>query len=674
MKARFKQWMTNHPEILWGMLIFALAFVQYGNTLTHAYVWDDDIVVVYNKRVQQGFSAIPGHFEFRNRENFEDFTGYRPVTMSSFSIDIGLFGMNPKGSHAMNVLLFALLCVVLYRTLRHLFPKFHPAFAFFVTLLFLVHPIHVEAVANIKSRDEILSLMFGLLSLQFFVKHYRSGKWLQLLGSALFLLLGALSKEGALTFFAVIPLTVLLLLEGTKRQKLIGLAKFPLILLVVVGVFLALTGKLPGSASPVTTTAYIESNNLGNCLAVNLPSKFQHVSNSMFLLAENARKFFLPHDLVYFSGFDVYPVKSWSKDFVVLGISILLPILLILGTVLFWNRYRPLLYGCWFFLSTVVIYLQLPFLMLADTIADRFMFAPSLGLCIATIYGLFFLLRIDPSSNPLMAFKKGAEKIAASLKARAKALSLGILGISLLFSGMTFSRNRVWKDNLTLFSHDLPLLENCARAHYYYASELAKGYETAKDQAKTKQEIITHYRRAIEITPQSYYAYIRLAGLYQSWGDYKAAAALCTEGLRHYPGQADMWHSKGMSEYYLGNYAEAATALNESRLRAPEMEDNWEFLARAQERNGQFDAALATLEEALGRNASYLFYYDALSDTYFDKGDTTQSFQPILTLLEMDGQNPVWWRKLIGRYQLIGDKAAADHYYQLSQSKGIVLQ
>ena len=89
--------------------------------------------------------------------------------------------------------------------------------------------------------------------------------------------------------------------------------------------------------------------------------------------------------------------------------------------------------------------------MLADTIADRFMFAPSLGLCIATIYGLFFLLRIDPSSNPLMAFKKGAEKISASLKSRAKALSLGILGISLLFSGMTFSRNRVWKDNLTLF-------------------------------------------------------------------------------------------------------------------------------------------------------------------------------------------------------------------------------
>ncbi|MEY3443613.1 MAG: hypothetical protein RLZZ519_1894, partial [Bacteroidota bacterium] len=418
MKDNLKQWMARRPEVLWALLIFALAFVQYGNTLTHGYVWDDDIVIVYNKRVQQGFSAIPGHFEFRNRANFEDFTGYRPVTMSSFSIDIGLFGMNPKAAHAMNVLLFALLCVVLFRTLRHLFPNYHPAFAFFVTLVFLVHPIHVEAVANIKSRDEILALLFGLLSLQFFVKHYRTGKWLQLAISALFLLLGALSKEGALTFFAIIPLTVLLLLVGDKRQKLVGLAKFPLILLVLVGVFLLLTGKLPGSASPVTTSGYIESNNLGNCLAVNLPSKAQHLSNSMFLFAENARKFFWPSDLVYFSGYDVYSVKSWSQDFLVLGVSLLLPLMLIAGTILYWKRHQPLLFGGWFFFFTVVVYLQLPFLMLADTIADRFMFTPSIGLCVLTVYGLYLLMRIDPGSNPMFALQKGAGKVAASLKSR----------------------------------------------------------------------------------------------------------------------------------------------------------------------------------------------------------------------------------------------------------------
>jgi tetratricopeptide (TPR) repeat protein len=674
MIQKLKEWLGKRPEILWGLLIFALALVQYANTLGHEYVWDDDIVIVYNKRVQQGFAAIPGHFEFRTRENFEDFTGYRPVTMSSFSIDIGLFGMNPRAGHVTNVILFALLCVVLFRTLRQLFPNFHPAFSFFVTLLFLVHPIHVEVVANIKSRDEILALLFGLLSLQYFVRHYRSGNWLSLGSSAVCLVLAALSKEGALTFFAVIPLTVIFLLEGSRREKLIGLAKFPVILLVLAGVFLLLTGKLPGSSTPVTTTAYIESNNLGNCMAVNLPSKAQHVSNSVFLFAENVRKFFFPSDLVYFSGFDVYPVKSWSKDFLVLGISVMLLIALFVGTYFFWRRRRPLLFGAWFFFWTVVIYLQLPFLLLADTIADRFLFTPSVGLCIATVYGFFVLLRIDPASNPLLALQKQTANIAATLKNRAKGLSFGLMAICLLLSGLTFSRNLVWKDNMTLFSNDLPKLDNCARAHYYYASEMVKTLDTSKNPQETKQEIIQHYQRAIEITPQSYYAYVRLADLYQRWGDFKAQAVLCDSALRHYPGQADIWHSKGMAEYYQGNYPAAAKALNEARLRAPELEDNWEFLARAQERAGEFDAALATLEEAMARNATYLFYYDVLSDTYFDSGDTAQSFLPILTLLELDGQNPVWWRKLIGRYQIIGDNAAADHYYQLSQSKGIVLQ
>lgn len=676
MKDKLKQWLGDHPGFLWAALIFVLAFVQYANTLTHGYAWDDDIVIGYNKRVQEGFSAIPSHFEFRNRENFEDFTGYRPVTMTSFSIDIGLFGMNPMAGHAMNVLLFALLCVVLFVTLRQLFPEAHPAFSFLVTLLYLVHPIHVEAVANIKSRDEILALLFGLLSLQFFVKHYRSGNWMQLGISALFLLLAALSKEGALTFLAVIPLTVVLLLDGTRREKLVGLAKFPVVVLLLIGAFLLLTGKMPGASTPVTTTAYIESNNLGNCMAVNLPSKFQHVSNSIYLFAENLGKFFFPKDLVYFSGYNVYPVREWGKDFLVLGLSLLLPILLVFATIR-WHkqkRFRPLLYGCWFFCWTVVIYLQLPFLLLADTIADRFLFTPSVGLCIATVQALYLLLKVDPAANPLDAFQKAGSQFAGSLKSRAMALSLGLMGVCVLLSGMTLSRNLVWKDNLTLFSHDLPLLDNCARAHYYYASELTKGLDTAKDPQNLKQEIIRHYNRAIEITPQSYYAYVRLANLYQQWGDFKAEAALCDAALKHYAGQADIWHSKGMAEYYLGNYAEAAKAFNEARLRAPELEDNWEFLARAQERSGQYPAALATLEEALGRNSSYLFYYDVLSDTYFDAGDTAQSFQPILKLLELDGQNPVWWRKLIGRYQMIGDNAAANHYYQQSQARGIVLE
>lgn len=674
MKERLTRWFAAHPESTWGITLFVLAFLQYANTLGHAYTWDDDIVIVYNQRVQQGLAAIPDHFKFRARENFEDFTGYRPVTMTSFSIDIGLFGMRPWAGHLMNVLLFSLLCMVLFRTLRHLFPDFQAAYAFFIALLFLVHPIHVEAVANIKSRDEILALLFALLALQLFVRHYRTGHWGQLGLSALFLLLGALSKEGALTYFAIVPLTVVLLLEGNWKRKLVGLLKFPLILLGIVGMFLVLTGKLPGSPSPVTTKGFVESQTLGNCMAIPRVDAWQRIGNCYFLLFENVKKFFFPKDLVYFSGYNMYPLLDWTRDRVTLTIGWAVINLMAVFTVLFWRRLRPITYGFWYFMFTMVIYVQLPFFLLADTIADRFLFLPSVGLCIIVVDLMYRLLRVDRAAHPWRQAGQAAVKARQPLQGRKVAL-LGVMGVAVVtLAGMTMGRNRVWRDNLTLFSHDLPLLENCARAHYYYASELAKGYAHSQNQAQAKQEIIRHYRRAIEITPESYYAYVRLAHNYQRWQDYAAQVKLCGEALVHYPGQGELWHLKGMGLYYLGKYVEAVPALNQSRLLDPELDDNWEFLARAQERAGQYAAALATLEEALGRNSAYLLYYDVLSDTYFDAGDTTRSFEPILHLIAQDGQNPVWWRKLIGRYQMVGNHEAAAYYYQQAQAQGIQLQ
>jgi protein O-mannosyl-transferase len=675
MKEKLQIWLSKRPEFLWAASLFVCAFLLYANTLGHQYAWDDDIVIVYNSRVQKGFAGIPEHFVFRTRSNFEDFTGYRPIAMTSFSIDVGLFGLNPRAGHGMNVLLFSLLVVVMFRTLRRLFPNFHAAFAFFITLLFTVHPIHVEAVANIKSRDEILALLFALLALNCFVQHYDSGKWLQLGLSALFLTMGAMCKEGALTYLAVIPMAIVFLRDGGWKRKAIALAKYPILLLFLGIVFLGLTGKMPGSPSQVAAKGYMESQTLGNCLATDQfeQGNWTRLGNSGFLFWKNLEKFFYPVDLVYFSGYNMYPVKTWNEDKLHLGILFTFHNLFILLTLAFWKRIRAITFGFWYFVFTIIIYLQLPGFLLADTIADRFLFSPSLGLCIVVVAGAYKLLRIDVAGNPLLGLRNLARKLSPSARMRAAVLTGLFLLLSVVLAGMTVVRNRVWNNNLSLFSHDLPLLDNCARAHYYYASELVKGYATAKDPAASKAQIITHYRRAIEITPQSYYAYVRLGQQYQNWQDYAAHAALMDDALKYYPVQADIWHGKGMALYMLGQYDDAALALFQARQLSPDADDTWEFLARAYERGGQFENALMTLEAALARNAFYPFYYDVLSDTYFDMGDTTGSFPPILKLLEMDPQNPVWWRKLIGRYQLADDADKAAYYYQQALAKGIAL-
>lgn len=674
MKARIQQLLKRFPDLAWAAALWLLAFAQYAPSIGYDFAWDDDIVILHNQRVQQGFASIPGHFAFRTRAQFEDFTGYRPVTMTSFSIDVGLFGLSPRASHAVNVLLYAVLVVVLFRTLRRLFPDFHAAFAFFVTLLFLVHPIHVEAVANVKSRDEILALLFALLALGQFVQLHRSGKWWRLGLATLFLTLGALSKEGALTYLAVIPVTVVTLLDGGWRAKARLLAQFAGLLLLLVGVFWLLTGKLPGSPSPVSTTGYQESQTLGNCMATDaFENDWERIGNSTFLYWENVGKFCYPVDLVYFSGYDMYPLKDWTADRLLLGPMFLAIVVLLIWSLFWLRRWRPLAFGFWYFCVTIAIYLQPPGFLLADTIADRFLFMPSVGLCVLTVYLAYRLLRIDLQKSPLDAFRGVKGAIPRVGRTAAMAFSIGLALLSLVLGGMSFSRSAVWKDNLTLFSHDLPLLENCARAHYYYASELVKGLPTSRNPVGDKAEIERHYLRAIAITPQSYYAYLRLGQFYNNERLYAKAADLMEEALRLYPAQADIWTLRGMGLYYLAKYSEAAAALEQAKLLAPELLDNWEFLARAYERGREFDKALATLREAMQRNPVHTLFYDVLSDTYFDMGDQVQAFATMQQLLQMEPDNPGWWRKIIGRYQMVGDDANAAAYYQEALRRGLAL-
>lgn len=673
MKEWFSAWIKKNPEAIWALVLCGLAFALYANTLGHDYAWDDDIVIRYNDRVKSGFAGIPSHFVFRTRENFEDFTGYRPISLTSLSIDVGLFGLHPFGGHLMNVLYFCLLVLVMFRTFRTLFPNFHAAFAFFITLIFVIHPLRVEAVANIKSRDEILALIFALLSLKFFIEHYRSGDWLKLGLSALMIVLGALSKENALTYFAVLPLTIIFLEEGNLKKKAIGLLKFPILLGLVVLVFKFATGELPGSPTAVASKGYFESLTLGNCMAVKFPNTWEHIGNSIFLFGVHIKKFLWPNDLVYFSGFDMYPIKNWTTDRLILGPILFYIIISTILPIVFFKRLRIFGFGAYYFMATIIIYLQLPGFLIADTIADRFMTMPSLGLGIILVWGLYKLLRIPFDQNPITAWRKGGIQLPRKIRIPAIALTSFMLALTIVFGGMTIARNRVWKNNRTLFSSDLSALDNCARAHYYYANQLVADYSSAPNQSEIRKEIEAHFQRAIDITPESYYAFTRFAEaqLY-IFQDYVGAERTASAGLKYYKESADLWHYKGKANYYQGRYQVAAEAFQTSLSLDDSHEDTREFWARSLERNGDFAQAMTLINEGIQIDPNYLFYYDVLSDTYWDAGDTLNSFLPILQLLEKDGNNPTWWKKIIGRYQLKGDNENALRYYNEARNRGLL--
>ncbi len=215
-KAERKDTVSILPsgERFYVLLIFAFSFLLYFNSVFNDYNMDDELVTQHHRLTSKGISAIP---EIFSSPYYEDKAGYkyeyRPIVLVSFAIENSVFGERAGVSHFINVLWYALLCVLLFSVLRMLLKKYSIIFPFLITMLFAAHPVHTEVVASIKNRDEIFSLLFGLLCLRFAFSFSQKKNLLHLPVMLFFFLLGVLSKTTAITFVLLIPLALVLLTE-----------------------------------------------------------------------------------------------------------------------------------------------------------------------------------------------------------------------------------------------------------------------------------------------------------------------------------------------------------------------------------------------------------------------------------------------------------------------------
>ena len=159
------------------LLLFVIAFVFYGNTIPNHYALDDAIVITENQFTKQGFAGID---DILTHDSFTGFFGedkklvsggrYRPLSIITFAVEYEFFGANPHVSHLVNVLLLWVTAMLIFIIFSRLFWHYETrpwylSLSFLTALFFLAHPIHTEAIANIKGRDEIMALLFSLLTL-----------------------------------------------------------------------------------------------------------------------------------------------------------------------------------------------------------------------------------------------------------------------------------------------------------------------------------------------------------------------------------------------------------------------------------------------------------------------------------------------------------------------------
>jgi hypothetical protein len=375
--------MNRLHRIFTGIIII-LVIALYGNTVFNHFSLDDSYLTE-SEGVKQGILGIPDIFtSFYATETDGKAYGYRPLVRTTFAIEQSITGIHPGVSHAVNVLFYLLMILILYKVLRRLFRGYNLFFPFLVTVLFIAHPVHTEVVASLKNRDEIMAFGFALLALDFFLRFidFKKQKYLYL--GILFYLFAFLSKASVFGFLVAIPL-VFYYFTNIKLKNIVILA----IAFVSMALFAGFFPKVvvPDMSRPI---AMVE-----NPLPF-VDSIWEQLGTGFYILLYYMRLLIYPHPLVFYYGYNMIPVVNLANIWVLLS--------LVLYTAMFaYAIYRikskdVLSFAILFYLVSIAMYSNI-LVPIPGIIAERFLLIPSLGFCIAIVYLLFRIFKVELKST-----------------------------------------------------------------------------------------------------------------------------------------------------------------------------------------------------------------------------------------------------------------------------------
>lgn len=512
-----------NPKNIHRIVIAVLAILFYGNTLTLHYALDDRMVIVESKpTIKADWESVK---EIFTEDNFSGFFGkdqsivaggrYRPLSQFTFLVETRLFGSKIKDkigdlddydnlhnsaheayfydtplpfvNHLMNLVYFIILCLLLYEVLSKIFPtytsvKWYQSLPFIAVVLFAVHPIHTEVVANVKGRDELLAMLGAVASLSVTLKFIDTRKWYYLLLSAIFFTIGVFSKENAITFLAVLPLAVYYYKSDKKRGSDYILTMVPAMVASVF--FMAARSKVLGGLMPPDTTQNILNNPFVNATGA------QRVATVLLTWGIYLKLLFIPHPLTH----DYYPYQIQLTDFsnpVVLIVLLIVVAVLIYAVIKLKSR-SVVSFSIIYFVITFSITSNLLF-NVGTFMNERFVFMSSIGFTLLVAYWLYLL--------------------AISKQALYQKISLGLfMVVALLFGIKTFTRNFVWKDDFTLFTTDVETSSNSIKCNVSAGGSYLQEWKSTHRE-KDKRKAYGYLEKALQLDPYSLNAYMLLSEL-----------------------------------------------------------------------------------------------------------------------------------------------------------------
>jgi len=552
--ARKKSWFLpdNKTPLL---VIIGLAVLLYANTLSNGYAVDDSVTNINNQFVAKGFAGIG---DILTNDTFTGKAGkklvivagsrYRPLSVVTFAIEKGLFGYSPTVGHLVNLLLYGFTGCLIYLLFSRLLQKLEPprwyvSVPFITAVLFLLHPVHTEVVANIKGRDEILALIGSLLALMYTIRYLETKQAKYLAFTAIAFFLGLLSKENTITFLAVIPLTVYVFTSYDLKKNYKAFLPIAITTVLYLAIRQAIVG---GGGGDAMTDSLINNPFLGATIA-------EQYGTICYTFGEYLRLLFFPHPLTY----DYYPYHIGLTGF---GVVSILSLLVYIGLGVFALLKLPsksvVAYGILFYIITFSIVSNV-FVGIGVFMGERFLYFPSLGFCLVIAWLLV----------------EGISKISES-KEKQIPLILGALGIiGVLFAGKTIVRNFDWKDNFTLVSQDINVSKNSAKCNFALGELYLKQGIEEKDKTIKAQKLqlaLPLLEKAVEVYPGYKSAYSKLADTHYYLGDNKKSIAANINLIRLAPKEATVQNVLALLQqerepaYQLSVYEQLADAMPQS--------------------------------------------------------------------------------------------------------------
>ncbi len=521
-----------NDKILQCVTLFIVSVGIYANTFFHKYAVDDSIVILQNKFTKKGLAGLSGIFGedtftgfFGSKRNLVEGGRYRPLSLATFALELQLFGSvrkdkngnpildedgdvtyngSPFVSHLVNAILYGILCVFIFLMLLAMFQskwKDEPLkvvlISFSATLLYALHPIHTEAVANIKGRDEIMVFLGAIMATYWTLKSFEvTVKWNYILGASLAFFMSIFSKENAITFIAIIPAALYVFKSASIKDSL----KYTLPFLLIFGLFwFGIRSTVLGDAASVSSTAPAKELMNNPFLKVSTETGYVDFTASekygtvLYTWLKYIKLLIYPHPLTN----DYYPkyIRTSTDDIPTLQDSdVLLSLLfhlacfglMIIGVL---KRRTDAFFVLFYFATfSVVSNLLFP---IGTNMAERFMFLPSLAFtCLITML-LYHLLD---------------RRIKGGLSINPRLFLVTILAISSLYAIKTFSRNSDWYNDYTLFMADIHTSSESAKMNNAASGALQDELIKQKDLSTvTRREMLNrahiYSKKATELHP-----------------------------------------------------------------------------------------------------------------------------------------------------------------------------